>query len=440
MILLTRRSLLLLAACGLLLLADAMVDGLGPLFFAVALVGLVAAITVDALRLRRLLGQVHVERRHPAGFGQFEENALAYRWQSLAPVGLALELKESGSDPHQTFDPWPLQWTAAANGEGEAHLHFTPLVRGKMRFPEFRVRATSPWGLVRLQRRIRQASEGMVVPSLGVIRDLNLWAKREELQQSGLRRLNLRQQGTHFKELRPYSPGDELRLIDWKATARRGQYVVRELEPDRSQSLMILLDTGRSMRTPVGEATRLDYALHAALVLAYVASQRGDLVGAAAFGSKLSFFAPPRSGQAQIKLLLEGLASLQAEAVEPDYRMALSTVASLVRKRTLMVLFTDVAGAALSQELFVGLRALRGHHLPFVVTLPDPRLEASLEEPPADEAELYKQGAIAEVLNERAEALRQLERAGGIVVDVPPERLGAAVVSEYVRIKARGLL
>ncbi|MEO7993939.1 MAG: DUF58 domain-containing protein, partial [bacterium] len=259
MVLLTPRALWILAA-GAILLGLALFSPAFNLAFALYVGGVVAAIGVDAFRTRQLCNALSIDRRHAAKFGQFEANALAYTWQSHATLPINIELKESGTAPAIPIAPWPLVLACAPGGGGTVEAHCTPTHRGNLEFPELRLRARSPWGLVMLQRRIPQHSRCEVVPSLGVIREFDRWARREEIPQ----RLML-EQGTAFKELRPYVDGDEIRRVDWKATARRGQVVVRELETERAQPLVLLIDCGRAMRTQIAGASRLDRALHAAL-------------------------------------------------------------------------------------------------------------------------------------------------------------------------------
>lgn len=436
--LLTPRALWLLASAGIWLLLAGWWP-LGESVFMLHVVVVLAVLFFDGLQIAKGLRALTIRRDLPAQMGLLEAEQIAYQWSHSATVPLLIELKESGVTPYPTITPWPLAWLVEPISDGQAALSVTPAVRGALTFPELRLRATSPMGLVCLQERRRMHDSTTVVPGMRALRDLRLWARREDIA-LGSTRLPRREEGTQFKELRPYVPGDSMRSIDWKATARRGSLIVRELEPERAQSLMLILDCGRAMRVPVEGVQRLDAALSAALALSWVAIQRADLVGAAAFGHKLHTFMPPRSGSGQMKLLMEQLGSLQAEGIEPDYRAQLATIASMIRKRTLVVLFTEVASRELNRDLLAGIRMLSKRHLPVVVTLPDARLEQLLDKAPTDPEMLFHQAAAAEVLNERAEALQAITEAGGIVVDVPPGRLSAAVVNAYIRIKMRGRL
>jgi len=436
--LLTPRALWLLASAGLWLLLAGWWAPSEVLFAAHVLI-VVATIMFDALQITRGLGALTIRRQMPSQIGLGEPEAITYHWTHSAAVPLSIELKESSVHPFPTITPWPLTWVVQPTSDGQIALTVTPAVRGQLTFPEIRIRATSPMNLVCWQQKRKLPESTTVVPGMRALRDLRLWARREDIP-LGSTRLPRREEGTQFKELRPYVPGDSMKSIDWKATARRGSLIVRELEPERAQSLMLVLDCGRSMRVTVEGMQRLDAALAAALALSWVAISRSDLVGAAAFGHKLHTFMPPRSGNGQMKLLMEQLGTLQAEGIEPDYRAQLATIASMIRKRTLVVVFTEVASRELSRDLIAGIRMLARRHLPVVVTLPDARLEALLDKAPTDPDMLFHQAAAAEVLNERAGALQAITEAGGIVVDVPPGRLSAAVVNAYIRIKMRGRL
>jgi len=436
--LLTGRALALLGAAGGWLVLAAWFPAVELLFWIHAALVLVA-ITVDAIQVRQAVQQLEVQRDLPWRMGLGEPEVIAYRWWQRAGVPLQVMLQEAATQPDFPVEPRQLQFQTAPEPSGAVTLTMTPLARGVVTFPELRLRSRSPWGLTIWRERRPMQQQSQVLPGLRALQDLRLWARREAIP-LGSRRLPRREEGTFFRELRPYAPGDAMRSIDWKASARRGSLIVRELEPERAQSLMLLIDCGRSMRVPVEGVMRLDAALSAALSLAWVAVERGDLVGAAAFGERLHTALLPRSGAGQMQQVMEQLGSLQPEGVEPDYVAQLAAIASLVRKRTLMVFFTEVQGRELSRDLLAGIRLLARRHLPVVVTLPDPRFPAILDASPTTEADLYHQAAAAEVVVERAGALQAIREAGGIVVDVPPGQLSGAVVRAYISIKARGRL
>ena len=197
---------------------------------------------------------------------------------------------------------------------------------------------------------------------------------------------------TEFERLRDYVPDDEFRRINWKATARRGQPIVNQFEAERSQNLVILLDAGRSMAA-LAEArgrgqcldgderddldaglTQLDYALNAALLLAYVASMRGDRVALLAYADDVRAFVPPQRGRRALLATVQTLYNLRAEPVEPDHGRAFDFLGKRNLRRSLVVLFTDLADRESSTSLASHVLRAARHHLVVCVTLGDPNV------------------------------------------------------------------
>jgi len=235
-------------------------------------------------------------------------------------------------------------------------------------------------------------------------------------------------------------PGDDLRHIDWKATARRRKVITRQYEEERRQQLLLVLDTGRLMTADVSGVARLDYAVQAALELAYAAVQHDDNVGVMSFADGVSHYVAPGRGRAGLKRVLDVLTVIEPSLVEPDYPGAFRYLAARNRKRALTVVFTDLIDRTASEALVANLSTLRPRHLPLAVTLRNPELDLVATARPNDVRDAYRRAASEELLRAREEALGHLRRAGVMVLDVPPARAAQAVVREYLELKRRGRL
>lgn len=312
-----------------------------------------------------------------------------------------------------------------------------PVRRGDFRFEDVSLRWVGPLGLVIRQGRIAAAAHVKVYPNLLEVRRYDLLLRRSRLQELGLRRVRLLGEGTEFERLREYLPDDDYRRINWKATARRHQPITVEYQTERSQSVMILLDIGRLMQSPVGRMAKLDYGVNAALLLAYVATGKGDKIGLMTFADEVTHFVGPRQGRGQFYRLLEVLYAIEAQPVEPDYPRALSTLAVKQRKRALVVVFTDLSGGLSMQSLIKHAALLARRHLPLVVTISDPDVHAAARQTPRDSAGVYQRAAASQVLDERRLALDTLRRHGVLTLDVPANRLSIAVIDRYLELKAR---
>jgi uncharacterized protein (DUF58 family) len=321
----------------------------------------------------------------------------------------------------------------------EMHLYYElyPPRRGDYRFGDLHLRWESLLGLWRKQARFPAAAPVKVYPNLVDVRKYDLLLRKNRLWELGVRNAKLRGAGTEFERLRDYLPDDEYRRINWKATARRGTPISIEYETERSQQIMVLLDVGRMMRSPVGDVAKLDYAINAVLLLAYVAAQKGDKVGLLAFADDIQSWVGPRSGKGQFHRLLEQLYAMESLAVEPDYHRAFSYFAARQHKRSLVLVFTDLTGSISADALLAQMGRLRQGHLPLLVTMRDPTVQWLAQQPVTDSATLYQRTVAEQLLDERRLALEQLTHRGVLTLDVPADQLSLAVINRYLELKAQ---
>ncbi|MDQ3698987.1 MAG: DUF58 domain-containing protein, partial [Gemmatimonadota bacterium] len=231
------------------------------------------------------------------------------------------------------------------------------------------------------------------------------------------------------------------RHIDWKATARRHQLITREYTVEQGQTVMIAVDAGRTMTQLAGDLPRFEYALSSALVLADVATSSDDRVGLIVFDDEVRAFVPPATGLAALTSVREALVPVTPRMVEPDYALAFRTLASRSRKRSLIVLFTDVIDVRASQALIAHTTRSAARHLPLVVALRNEQLlAAAAPRAGATAGALYESAAAEELLLGREDALVRMRRAGVSVLDVAAETMTAAVINRYLEVKARAVL
>ena len=253
-----------------------------------------------------------------------------------------------------------------------------------------------------------------------------------------MRPVRQRGEGGSFESLREYVIGDDPRIVDWKATAHRGKVMVRQYEAERRQNVVILVDAGRMMTEQVGARERLDYALTAALLLADVASLHGDQVGLLVFADRVQQYIPP--SRSSISALADALGAVHARMVEPNYPAAFTYLAKQLRRRSLLVVFTDIIDSSASSALVAHLGKAAGRHLPIAVAIRNPDLEAGAQKPAGNEPDVYRRIAAEELMQARAAALAQMQRSGVLVADSHPNDAVPNVVNRYLDVKRRGLL
>jgi uncharacterized protein (DUF58 family) len=313
-----------------------------------------------------------------------------------------------------------------------------PNQRGEYNWGAIQVRQLGRLGLVWQDWRIPQAQAVAVYPDLVGLRALSI---KLALQNSGsLKRSQRLGSGTEFAELREYSTGDDPRLIDWKATSRRSRLLLRVMEPEREQTLIILLDSGRLMTAQLQGLARFDWGLNAALALALAGLNRGDRVGIGVFDRVLHSWIPPERGQPQLAKLIDRLTPLQPTLQEPDYLGAVTAVTQQQTRRALVVLITDLIDQTASSELLSAMARLAPRYLPFCVALRDPQIDQQAETITTDIASSYVRAVALDLLTQRQVALAMLKQKGVLILDAPANQITEPLVERYLQLKARSQL
>lgn len=412
----------------------------GPAAATTGVALLLAAGIADYLRLPRR-GDVSVRRDVPTTLGLGDDAEIRYTVSSSWPWPIRYEL----------FDRWPSgvagqivpEWRAlGANAQETLAATARGITRGSYELGPVALRIRTPMGLLtRITRTDDSQPEATrVVPSLTNVRRFRLLALQHRLSDAGVRALKLRGEGTAFAGLRDYVPGDDPRLLDWKATARHARLITREQTVERSQTVISMIDCGRAMTQLAGRYPRFEHVLSAALVLSDVAASSGDHVGMIAFDDVVRAFVAPQRGTGALRTLHGALSGLDATLTEPDYATAFRMLATTQRRRALVVFFSDVVDLRTAGG-FVGYaaRAARRHVLVFVA-IQNEALLAAATPGTRGSAALFRSAAAEELVRERDEALARMRGAGIAVLDVAPTRMTAAVVNRYLEIKARGEL
>lgn len=312
-----------------------------------------------------------------------------------------------------------------------------PRERGPVTFGDLHVRATGPLALAARQWRVALEQGARVYPDL---RSLALPAASQDLDAARRRRRGARE-GREFESLRPYLADDDVRAIDWKATARRGSPVVRQWQPERNQTIWLLVDCGRllSARLPDGR-TRLDRAVDASLGVARAAAARGDRIGVILFGAEVTRVVLPGSGRGQLGPLADALHSAHATMDESDYGAALDLLESRQRRRAFVLIFTDLADPDTSALLIARAARLRRRHLVLVAAPGDSEIADAAREVPRSAEDAFVRVAAERIVAEQDAAAVRLAAAGVRVERCSAADLGASVVARYLEIKATGAL
>jgi uncharacterized protein (DUF58 family) len=315
----------------------------------------------------------------------------------------------------------------------------TPRTRGQLRFGDVHLRTQGPLGLCARQFSLAAPREVAVFPDLTTLsRDALALARAS--QDSSKRVLRRTAEGREFESLREYRTGDDRRSIDWKASARRARTMVRVHQPERNQVVLLLLDCGRHMAGLVGGRRKLDIAVDAALKVAKVSIDQGDLVGVLTFAREVGSWLPPVKGPQALPQLARALYQARAALEESDYGKALDRAFARGARRALVVVMTELLDEDTSAQLVRRTAGLSPRHLPLIASFIDAEVAALASREPRT-VEGAHERLVAQRLEDgfRATAAR-LRDAGALVLRATPEDFGPAAVNAYLAIKQQGRL
>ena len=433
-IMLTARGLLVLLLAAPLIAAGTWVPAFEWAAGAYVLGGLI--LFFADRRLAEDVTRFEAAREHDSRLSLGAKNTIRLRLNTRSRFPAQFQIRDEAPDAFG-IDRRVLTGAIGPRAEWTGDYSLTPRRRGDYDFGDIHLRWLGPLGLVIRQGAIRAEGPVRVYPNLVDIRRYDLLLKQNRLQEIGLRQARIFGQGTEYERLREYLPDDDFRRIDWKATARKRRPITVEHQTERSQNIFAVIDTGRMMRSPVASMAKLDYAVNASLMLAYVAAGKGDKVGLMAFADEVGTFVSPKAGRSQFYRLLETLYRVEASPVEPDYSRAFGFLSLKHRRRSLVVIFTDISGGMSTDSLIEAVAHLGRQNLPLVVTIRDPDVDTAARQAPLDSAGAYLRAAAEDVLEERRLVLDRLHRRGIATVDVPADRLSLAVIERYLEIKGR---
>jgi uncharacterized protein (DUF58 family) len=359
-------------------------------------------------------------------------------------------INESSSVLHvQALDSVPAQLRSdppemeiSVPGHGEASRKYTirPTQRGVAVLGVVYVRYQ---GMFRIGERWARASVEQPVqiyPNLDEAKKQSSFLLRSRQIEMEKRHSRVRGIGREFESLREYREGDEYRDICWTAAARRGKLVTRIYQVERSQTLWIVIDSGRLMRARIRDLTKLDYAVNAALSLAQVALYSGDRVGLLAYGRKLQQRLPAARGSTHLRQMIEQLATIHEETSEADHLRTAGLLLTDQKRRCLVVWLTDLAETAMTPEVIEAASQMMPRHLVLFVVIGQPDLNELASQQPQNKEQMFKIAAAQEMIHRRELLLARLRERGALALEVSSASLASVLVDSYLEVKARNRL
>jgi uncharacterized protein (DUF58 family) len=330
--------------------------------------------------------------------------------------------------------------TVPARASARAEYAVTPRERGDALMGAVVLQWRDAWGLVERWGMAPLEQTVRVYPNLQEGRREALYLIRSRQIAIEKRRAKRFGVGREFDNLRDYRPGDERRDVCWTASARRGKLVTKVYQPERSQTVWLLVDAGRLLRARIGTETMLDATVTAALTLAQVALASGDRVGLLAYGRRLQHRVAPARGGTHLRGLVDALALVRSDGVEADHAAAAAAVMAAQKRRALVVWLTDVADTAGVPDVIEHALRMAPAHVVLFGVMRQPAIASLSAAAPASPAEMFRVMAAQETLDRRESLLYGLRQHGALVLEVSPAELSSGLVDRYLEVKERGLL
>jgi uncharacterized protein (DUF58 family) len=323
-----------------------------------------------------------------------------------------------------------------SEADGELRATVVARRRGRHRLPPTAARIEGALGLGCCYRSMGEDAEVLVLPDLPSAWRLAHAVRRGRFGAEGRNRRGPLGLGTDFESIRDYLPDDDIRQVNWRATARLGRPMSNQYRIEQDRDVLCVVDAGRLMGAPLGDVTRLDAAVDAVAALAFVAQALGDRCGAVAFDDHvLRRVAPRRKGADGI---VRALFDLEPSGADSDYELAFRTVSR--NKRSFVVVFTDLLDEGAARTLLDAVPLLAAHHSVVVASASDIDLDRMVADAPDSVQDVYAAAVALDVVQARARVVARLARAGAHTVEARPGRLGAACVASYLRAKERARL
>lgn len=403
-------------------------EGLSGVLAGIALLDLLAGSQRPRVGLER-------EIRHGIPMGVWSEVTLTLENRGRRSLSLRL---------HDHHPPWfeveslPISLRLPPGRRTRAGYRVRPTRRGNGQFSGVDLLLRSPLGLWLHRAFIPLSEQVRVFPNFRQMGRYALLASDHRLNQMGVHRRQRRGEGSDFQQLREYRTGDSMRQVDWKASSRYRKLISREYQDERDQQLLFLLDCGRRMGHAEQGRAHLDQVLNAMLLLTQVAARQGDAVGFLSFGGTRRWM-PPRKGGDLVRHFLHQSYDIEPSSEAADYLQAAGELLSLQRRRAMVVILTNTRDEDYA-DLIPAVRLLQRRHLVVVANLRESLLDETMVRPVTDLEGALLFLSVNDYLESRRHSLEALRHQGAIALDLLAPQLPAALVNNYLAIKASGTL
>ena len=401
-----------------------------------AFVALVILTLLDAVLLFASAAPLQLQRHAAARFSNGYDNEVSIRVRSYFRFPVRLTVVDELPFQFQLRNH-VLRARLKPGAEHTFRFMLRPLERGAYQFGFTNVFAASPFRLVK--RRIVSEQEQVVktYPAFAQLREYTLQSFADRLQELGIHQQRAAGHSMEFDHIKEYTRGDDVRRLNWKATARRGNFMVNTFVEERSQQVYCVIDKGRTMKMPFEGLTLLDYAINATLIISNIILQKGDKAGVATVTAQEMDILPASNKKTQLNKVLEMLYAQETQWQESDYEKLSISLRSHLSQRSLLILFTNFESMSGMRRQVPYLRRLARHHLLLVVFFENTALKQVTETPATSVEGIYKQVIAQQFVYEKKLIARELSQYGILSLLCTPQQLTVQVINKYLKLKSR---
>lgn len=414
------------------------IAGIYPIARSVFFVG-VGILLTDLILLFRMAKGIHAVRFAPDRLSNGDQNEIRIYAENNYPIKLRLQILDEIPVQFQKRDAvFKMDIDAGTNRVVTYHLR--PVRRGLYHFGYVQVFAETILGFARRRYRFGTPVEIPVYPSYIDLRRYELMAISNRLSELGVKKIRRLGHAMEFEQIKEYVPGDDVRTINWKATARQGHLMVNNYQDERSQQVYCLIDKGRSMRMPFDGMTLLDYSINAALMISNVALKKDDKAGIITFQHKIGSVLPAGKRARQMELIQQTLFNQKTAYKESDYSRLFTFCKRKITHRSLLLLFSNFETVSGLQRQMPYLRKLAANHVLVVIFFQNTSLLELVEQPASKLREVYHKAIAQKYLMEKAMVKKILKNAGVYAIMTTPKNLNIDTINYYLELKSRGII
>jgi uncharacterized protein (DUF58 family) len=405
----------------------------------IALAAFVALTIFEFIMLFRIRDGITVDRLVPNRLSNGDENVITLSIFNNYAFNCRLEIIDELPPQFQIRD-FSIRLGIDSGKAIKKNYTLRPTERGVYNFGFTICYASTTIGLVLRKYELNEETEVKVYPSFIQMRKFELYAISNRLTDIGIKKIRRIGHTMEFDQIRDYVRGDDVRSINWKATARANSLMINQYQDEKSQQVVNVIDMGRVMKMPFDGLHLLDYAINTSLVISNIALLKEDKAGLVTFSNNKSVVVKPEKKRTHIQRIQETLYNLETDFLESDYEKLLISLRAHVRQRSLVLLYTNFENYSSMERQLPFLQRIAKDHLLVTVFFENTELSTLLEMSPSKVGEIYTK-TIAEQFNyEKKQIVKALNQRGIHTILTPPKELSVNAINKYLELKARGLI